>query len=144
MQSTLNDSDTHSVWRQLAPLLEEAMTRLSEKDRTLLALRFFENKSGAETAAILGIQEWAAHKRVNRAVEKLRMFFARRGVVLPVAALTAAISANAVQAAPVGLAVTISTAAALAGTTISTSAFSCLFTAGRATRFSPSSAWRGA
>jgi RNA polymerase sigma factor (sigma-70 family) len=122
MQSTLNDSNTDSVWRQLAPLLEEAMTRLSEKDRTLLALRFFENKSGAETAAILGIQEWAAHKRVNRAVEKLRMFFAKRGVVLPAAALTAAISANAVQAAPVGLAVTISTAAVLTGTTIAATA----------------------
>jgi RNA polymerase sigma factor (sigma-70 family) len=122
MQSTLTDSDTHSVWRQLAPLLEEAMTRLSEKDRTLLALRFFENKSGAETAAILGIQEWAAHKRVNRAVEKLRMFFAKRGVVLPAAALTAAISANAVQAAPAGLAVTISTAAALGGTAIASTA----------------------
>src|ERR1043166_4138246 len=99
------------VWKQLGPLLEEGMTRLSEKERTLLALRFFENKTGSETAAILGIQEWAAHKRVNRAVEKLRLFFTRRGVVVPAAALTAAIAANSVQAAPVGLAVTISATA---------------------------------
>jgi RNA polymerase sigma factor (sigma-70 family) len=111
MQSTLNDSNSDSVWKQLGPLLEEGMTRLSEKERTLLALRFFENKTGSETAAILGIQEWAAHKRVNRAVEKLRLFFTRRGVVVPAAALTAAIAANSVQAAPVGLAVTISATA---------------------------------
>jgi RNA polymerase sigma factor (sigma-70 family) len=72
VQSTLNDSDTDSVWRQLAPLLEEAMARLNEKERALLALRFFENKSGAEAAGLLGIQEWAARKRVARAMEKLQ------------------------------------------------------------------------
>ena len=113
MQSTLNDMDRDGAWKQLAPLLEEAMSRLNEKERTLLALRFFENKSGAETAAILGIQEWAAHKRVERAVEKLRRFFARRGVVLPSAVLAGAISASSVQAAPVALAQSV-TAVAIA------------------------------
>jgi hypothetical protein len=50
---------------------------------------------------------------VNRAVEKLRGFFTKRGVALPTAALTAAISSNSVQAAPVELAKT-ATAVALA------------------------------
>src|ERR1035438_2328424 len=104
MQSTLNDSNTDGVWKQLAPLLEEGMSRLNEKERALPALRFFENKTGVETAALLGIQEWAAHKRVNRAVEKLRRFFTKRGIILPAAGLTAAMSANSVQAAPVALA----------------------------------------
>jgi uncharacterized protein (TIGR03435 family) len=113
MQSTLNDPDPGGAWRQLAPLLEEAMSRLNEKERTLLALRFFENKTGAETAALLGIREWAAHKRAERAVEKLRAFFTRRGIVLPAAVLTAAVSANSVQAAPVMLAKTV-TAVAIA------------------------------
>ena len=112
MQSTLNDSNPDGAWQQLAPLLEEAMARLNEKERTLLALRFFENKTGAETAALLGIREWAAHKRAERAVEKLRVFFTQRGIVLPAAVMTAAISANSVQAAPVGLAVTVTAAAA--------------------------------
>jgi hypothetical protein len=89
------------------------MSRLNEKERTLLALRFFENKTGAETAALLGIREWAAHKRTERAVEKLRAFFTQRGIVLPAAVLTAAISANSVQAAPVALAKTV-TAVAIA------------------------------
>ena len=48
MESTLNDANTDSVWQQLAPLLEEAMTQLSEKERTLIALRFFERKSALE------------------------------------------------------------------------------------------------
>jgi RNA polymerase sigma factor (sigma-70 family) len=103
-QSSLDDSNADSLWAQLAPLLEEGMTRLSEKERTLLALRFFENKSGAETAAILGIQEWAAHKRVSRAVEKLQKFFLKRGVSSTTAAIAGAISANSIQAAPAALA----------------------------------------
>ena len=104
MQSTLNDSGTESLWRQLAPMLEEAMARLSEKERTLVVLRFFENKSAAETATLLGIQEWAAYKRASRAMEKLRQFFAKRGIVSVTATLAAAISANSVQAAPAMLA----------------------------------------
>ncbi len=112
MQSSLNEPDTSSIWRQLSPLLEEAMTQLGEKDRALLALRFFENKSGAETAAALGIQEWAVHKRTTRAVEKLRTFFARRGVSVSAGVLIAAVSANSLQAAPAGLAATVTAAAA--------------------------------
>jgi len=86
-------------------------------------LRFFENKTGAETAALLGIREWAAHKRAERAVEKLRAFFTKRGIVLPAAALTAAISSNSVQAAPVTLAkivtaVAIAKGAAASGSTL--------------------------
>ena len=119
--STFNDSNSESVWRQLAPLLEEAVTRLSENDRTLVALRYFENKSAAETAALLGIKEWAAHKRAARAIEKLRKFFVQRGVTLSGAAIAGAVSANSIRAAPAGLAAIIS-ATALSGTTTTTAA----------------------
>jgi RNA polymerase sigma factor (sigma-70 family) len=108
MQSTLSEmSEADSVWRQLAPLLEDAMTRLSEKERTLLALRFFENKTGAETAALLGLRESAAHKRSARALEKLRKFFAQRGIISTPALIAAALSAHSVQAAPTALAPTV-------------------------------------
>ena len=114
MQSTLADSapDPAADWQRLAPHLEAAMSQLGERDRTLLALRFYEHKSGPEAAALLGIREAAAHKRTARALEKLRKFFTRRGVALSAAAIAGAVSANSVQAAPVGLAATISVAAA--------------------------------
>src|SRR5258706_11656787 len=54
----------------------------------------------SETAAALGIQEWAARKRVERALEKLQQFFAKRGVSSTAATIAGAISANSVQAAP--------------------------------------------
>jgi len=115
MQSTVNEPDTAGVWRQLSPALEDAMTQLSEGERELLAIRYFENKSAAETAALLGIQEWAAHKRTARALEKLRKRFSKHGVTLTTATIAGAISANSIQAAPVTLAKTVA-AAALANT----------------------------
>jgi len=53
--------------------------------------------------------------RVNRALEKLRKFFAKRGVTFSAAAIAGAVSANSVQAAPVGLAKTISAVAITKG-----------------------------
>jgi len=52
--------------------------------------------------------------RVNRALEKLRIFFTKRGVSLTTAIIAVTISANSVHAAPVGLAMTV-TAAAVKG-----------------------------
>jgi len=48
MQSTLNNAETDGVWRQVAPLLEEAMARLGEKERALLALRFFGEQNAVQ------------------------------------------------------------------------------------------------
>src|SRR5438045_1825524 len=121
MQNLLNECESE-VWPQIAPLLDAAMAGLSRSDHDAVALRFFDGKGMKEIGAALGASEDAVKMRVNRAVEKLRIFFTRRGIVCSAAALTAAISANAVQAAPIGLAVTVSTAAALSGTAIATTA----------------------
>ena len=51
----------------------------------------------------MGGTEDAAKMRINRAVEKLRHFFTKHGVVLSAAALTATLAANSVQAAPATL-----------------------------------------
>src|SRR5207247_9093388 len=83
-------------------------------------LRFYEGRNLREVGAALGASEDAAEKRVNRAVEKLRTFFAKRGVTASSAAVGVVLGANAVQAAPVGLAAAISTAAALAGPGLAT------------------------
>ena len=85
-------------------------------------LRFYEGRNLRDVGAALGATEDAAEKRVSRAIERLREFFAKRGVTAGASGLVAVISANAVQAAPAGLAVTISTDAALAGITLTTTA----------------------
>ncbi len=115
MQSTLQDTTDLSTWNQLAPLLDEAISRLGKQDRDAVMLRFFKDKSLREVAAGLKVNEAAAQKRVLRAVEKLRRFFSRRGIVVPAAVLTASICAHSVQAAPAALARSVTALAAAKG-----------------------------
>lgn len=112
MQSSLNEQETDAAWQQVAPILEEAMGGLGEKDRNAIVLRFFGGKSLGDVGAALGTSEDAAKMRVNRALEKLRKIFSRRGVALTTTIIAGAVSANSVQAAPVGIVVTIAGAAA--------------------------------
>jgi RNA polymerase sigma factor (sigma-70 family) len=120
MQSILNEPETET-WTHIAPLLDGALGRLGQKDHDALVLRFFENKNFAEVGAALGASEDAAKMRVQRALEKLRKIFTKRGIVSTTAILAGAISNNAVSAAPAGLAATISAAAAtIAGTAVTT------------------------
>lgn len=120
MQNALDETDS-DVWPQIEPLLDAAMAGLSKVDHHALVLRFFDGKSMKQVGTALGASEDAAKMRVNRAVEKLRLFFSRRGIVVSVAILTAAISANSVQAAPAFLAKTAATVALAKGATASTS-----------------------
>src|ERR1035441_7418018 len=120
MQSILNEPEPEA-WRQIAPLLDDAMGRLGEKDRNAIVLRFFENKNLSEVGAALGASEDAAKMRVNRALEKLRKFFTKRGVTHSAAIIVGAVSANSVQAAPAALAKTISAVAVAKGAAASTS-----------------------
>ncbi len=71
------DSDP---WEQVAPVLDQALSRMRESDRTALLLRFFSRQSLAEVAAALGIAEEAARKRVTRALERLREELTALGV----------------------------------------------------------------
>ena len=112
---------TANEWMQIEPLLDDAMAALDETDRSAVLLRYFENKSLREVGEALGASEDAAQKRVSRALERLRDFFSKRNVTIGAGGLTALISANAVQSAPVALAATITAAALLTGTAVSTS-----------------------
>jgi RNA polymerase sigma factor (sigma-70 family) len=109
-------------WTDIEPLLDEAMHALGETDRAAVLLRYFENKSLREVGDALGASENAAQKRLTRAMEQLRGFFAKHGVTVGASGLVVVISTNAVQAAPVELAITISSAAVVAGTTVTTAA----------------------
>ena len=117
----LLSAEPEAVWEHIAPQLDAALGELSEPDRDALLLRYFERKSAREMGELLGTSEDAAQKRVNRAVERLRDYFSKRNITIGASGLAVAVSANAVQAAPVGLAATISAASILAGTAVSTS-----------------------
>ena len=112
----LLSAEPDAAWEHIAPHLDAALGELSEPDRDAVLLRYFERKSAREMAQALGISDDAAQRLVIRAVERLRDSLTNRGLSTGVSGLAAVISANAVQAAPVGLTAAISAAVALAGT----------------------------
>jgi RNA polymerase sigma factor (sigma-70 family) len=116
MQSPSNEEDTN-VWRHIASLLDVAMAELAEKDHNALVLRFFESRSFKEISVNLNTTEAGAKMRVNRALEKLKTFFAKRGLTFSATLIATSLIANTVQAAPSGLAAS-STIAATKGVAV--------------------------
>lgn len=120
MQSTLKESSP-GLWEQLAPQLDEALSCLSDKEHNAVVLRFFEGMEFKQVGTTMGTGEDAARKRVDRGLEKLRKFLAKRGLVLSSAAIAATVSGHAIQAAPLPLAKSVTTAAIVKGATVSAS-----------------------
>lgn len=103
-----------SVWREALPVLDEAIEALPTADRSMILLRFFEQKSFQQIAMAMGKSEGAAQKQCERALEKLSGLLKRKGVVIPTAVLASGLATQVAQGVPAGLAVTISQGA-LAG-----------------------------
>lgn len=120
MQSVLNENEPQA-WTHIAPILDDALGSLSQKEHDAVVLRYFEGKDLQEVGAALGMKEDAARMRVNRGVEKLRKFFSRKGITLSVGAIAASVAAHSVQAAPTGLAAS-AVGAALSGGGVTTAA----------------------
>lgn len=110
-------SNTGDDWTRLRPVLDDAIGELSDPDAEAVVLRYFENQDLVSVGRALGVSDDTAQKRVSRALDKLRTLLLRRGVATT-AALETVLSANAMQAAPPGLAVSIANAAVLSGTTL--------------------------
>lgn len=110
MSICTDESDSSPSWKEIEPLIDQAVESLKPIDRAAVLLRFFEDKSFQDVAAIIGSTDDAAQKRVSRALEQLRQFLTRRGVVLTAAGLSSRLETNAIHAAPTSLAPTISLA----------------------------------
>lgn len=110
----LADSPTEA-WQQIRPVLDDALHALNAADREAVVLRFLEERSLREVGARLGLNENAAARRVDRALDKLRALLARRGVTSTTAGLTAALAVGALTPATQALAASIVSTALASG-----------------------------
>jgi hypothetical protein len=101
-------------WAEVAPILDEAIERLSPEHRHAILLRFFEQRDFRSIGENLGTAEDAARMRVSRALEKLQVLLKHRGVAFSVATLGTTLATNVIAAAPAGLDTSI-TGVGLAG-----------------------------
>lgn len=78
MKTSLSTGDGGG-WKDLRPIIDEAVASLAEADREAVVLHYYRALSVAEIASRLGIATDAARKRLERATGRLRSKLARRG-----------------------------------------------------------------
>ncbi len=59
-------SESSTDWDNIRPFLDQALDSLNPSDRDAVVLRYFEERSLAEVRRVLGSNEDAARKRVDR------------------------------------------------------------------------------
>jgi len=102
-----SDATPAAEWDRLRPVIDEALHALNERDREAVLLRYFEGRPFAEVGERIAASEDAARVRVDRALDKMRIELARRGVTSTAAALGMVLAGQTVAAAPAGLAATV-------------------------------------
>jgi RNA polymerase sigma factor (sigma-70 family) len=85
-------------WRDLQPLLDEALSRLPDRYRCVVVLCDLEGKTRKEAARSLGLPEGTVASRLVRARMMLAKRLRQRGVALSAGALAAALAQQAVSA----------------------------------------------
>lgn len=109
--NSVNSENPDEALAAVAPVLDEAINQLSEEDRAAIMWRFFERWNMRAIGESLGTTEAAAQKRVERALEKLRVLLSRRGIAFSATAVALTVGAASATAAPAGLAASVSTTA---------------------------------
>jgi hypothetical protein len=95
-----SDNPPAASWYDLAPLLDQEVSRLPQKYQVPLILCELEGKSRKDAARLLGLPEGTLSSRLARARELLRRRFRRRGLALSVTALSGLLTQHAKAALP--------------------------------------------
>jgi RNA polymerase sigma factor (sigma-70 family) len=84
-----------AAWRDLRPVLDEAIDSLPEKYRAPVVLCYLEGKTNQEAARELGCPKGTVAIRLKRARERLKQRLGRRGLVMPAALLGVLLASRA-------------------------------------------------
>jgi len=108
-------------WGEIREYLDSAILSLGTKQQQAIIGYFLEGKTQKKVGEELGCSEDAARMRIDNALRKLRRKLAKKGIAPAAGALTSLLAAEALQAAPAGIAESCH-AAAMAGITGKTAA----------------------
>lgn len=66
------NDESHLIWSELESELDAALARLDDADRELIVSRFLAGRSQVEMAEQAGVSPGTMHRRIDRALSKLR------------------------------------------------------------------------
>ncbi len=115
MQQLTDTPDMPADWDRLRPVLDAAVDELDARDREAVVVRFLQGRTFAEVGTLLRVSEDAARKRVERALDKLRVELGRRGITSTATALGLVLANQSMMAAPAGLAASVAATSAAGG-----------------------------
>jgi RNA polymerase sigma factor (sigma-70 family) len=102
-QKTASVADT-IAWPSILAKLDDAISRLSERDRTVVIGHFLEGRSYQDIATQANSSEAAVQKRASRAVAKLASWLTRRKLMVTSALLLQRMTSEALASPPIDLA----------------------------------------
>ncbi|HOW66937.1 MAG TPA: sigma-70 family RNA polymerase sigma factor [Candidatus Paceibacterota bacterium] len=94
--------EAREPWRQIEPLVDEALEEIPADLRELLVLHYLEQKTMCEIAKAQGLSQPTVSRRIAVALEQLRHNLRARGVVVELTIL-GTLLANSAKAAPASL-----------------------------------------
>jgi RNA polymerase sigma factor (sigma-70 family) len=115
MNSEVTKQEQSEYMDLLLVKLDDVIAHLSKADREAILARYFEEKSYLQVGLGLGLSEEAAKKRVQRAVEKMRVALCGRGTTITSAQVAATIEFSKAQVLPSTLALKTVAATAVNG-----------------------------
>ena len=101
---SLDSEPRDACWKDLAPVIDDALGHLDAADRQAVLLRYVQSQSLQEVGRALGLSEDAAKMRLRRALARLQRILGRRGITCTATALALLIQENAMEAGvPAGI-----------------------------------------
>lgn len=88
-------ADDAATWAEIEPILDAALAALADADRDVIVARFLAGTSQAELARRAGVPDGTMHRRIDRALEKLRRQLARSGLSMAGAGALAVVMGHA-------------------------------------------------
>lgn len=97
----LHDTDGETPWKDLEPVLDEALEDLPEAARDLLIERYLQGRTQDEVARRRGVNQSTVSRQISAALEQLRARLRARG--LAAGGLAVVLASHAAEAAPAAL-----------------------------------------
>ncbi|MEM9372702.1 MAG: sigma-70 family RNA polymerase sigma factor [Planctomycetota bacterium] len=81
-EASSDGSESALLWRDIEPMIDDALAALAESDRELIVGRFLAGRTQRELAREAGISDGTMHRRINRALDRLRLGLNARGLAI--------------------------------------------------------------